>query len=440
MALAGDILKGLARGVASSSASGRQALRLGQEERATEQRQQNAVVDRLVNLRQLVPNGSPEAQELDAKIGELAPELATERTTAMAGEGEPEVADSSLVRQDPQVAASQAESQRNQALRRSVAAQVQRMKRLPEDVREGMTRQAMLSDDPEGVLKDAREMGRVNVKSAEGAFSEQLQNETGQGNFVAVRTDQGLMRQTRDDQGNIQFVTPPGDIQLVGTSQTGTPEELGLSGSEETALRDQEVAARNFVDTTNQALQMLQENPDVNTFSARAGAVVNDLQQEGKALARASGLEIEDGVFDTSNYESSFDNLGIQSERMKSLFVSLAFQAATASGQTGRSVSDKDVERFMQQVGQQSSDPRALSQVLRDTAERTVNNFRNSYRTRRGEQFQGDLGVSQLPTIESGESGQFTRDNPAEPQTKQEYDALPSGAYFRDDEGLKRKP
>lgn len=46
-----------------------------------------------------------------------------------------------------------------------------------------------------------------------------------------------------------------------------------------------------------------------------------------------------------------------------------------------------------------------------------------------------------LGMMEPAEEGQqFTMDNPAQPTTREEYLQLPSGAYFRDDEGLKRKP
>lgn len=41
---------------------------------------------------------------------------------------------------------------------------------------------------------------------------------------------------------------------------------------------------------------------------------------------------------------------------------------------------------------------------------------------------------------ETTDGQQYSRTSPAQPQTQSDYDALPSGAYFVDDEGLKRKP
>lgn len=454
MALAGDVLKSLGRGIATASPGGRAALRMGMEQRAAEQERRDVMTERLVNLRQMVPDDSREAQELDAKLAELRPDLAqpSQPRAVMDESGfiqhEPGGVES-IVSESPESQANraereatQAEQQRGEDLRRSAAAQIQRMQRIPEDIRGQMAQQAMVSDDPESVLSTAREYGRQNVKASMQGW--ELDE---QGNAVRpiqlVRTDQGVRQQVNDPDapGGVRLTAPPERYTTVETRVEGTPDEVLPSG-EQTKLRDQKVAAMNFVDTTGQALNLLQENPDINTWTARGAALINNLQQEGKAMARAAGMEFNEDVLDPSNYQNTFDDLGIQSDRMKSLFVSLAFQAATASGQTGRSVSDRDVERFMRQVGQSSSDPRAMAQVLRDTAERTVNNYRNSVRARTGEDPQSDLGLSQLPTYESpnqgGEVG--TRENPATPQTQEDYEALPSGAYFRDDEGLKVKP
>lgn len=52
-----------------------------------------------------------------------------------------------------------------------------------------------------------------------------------------------------------------------------------------------------------------------------------------------------------------------------------------------------------------------------------------------GQSPQGGPGIR-----EPEEGSRFTVDNPAQPTTREEYEQLPSGAYFRDDEGLKRKP
>jgi len=218
---------------------------------------------------------------------------------------------------------------------------------------------------------------------------------------------------------------------IEGTTLTGGIDDLGLSNAEAKGMRDNEVAARSFVATTGDALALLNEEPNINTFAARSASVVNNLQQEAKAIANTLGMEFDEEMLDPSNYSSTFDSLGIQNQRMRSLVTSLAFQAAAASGQTGRGVSNADINRFISEVGASASDPRAFAQTLMDVANRTERRFKIDYETRTGKPFEGDLGVSSLTGFTGG---------PKEVTTQAEYDALPSGAEFIENGQTYRKP
>jgi hypothetical protein len=238
------------------------------------------------------------------------------------------------------------------------------------------------------------------------------------GEVVSGIEDAQGNRLIRNDQGQL-ILAPRGAVE-VGIR--GTPKETGLGQTEERKLRDLRVNAENFIATTGDAIEMLRENPDINTFVAGAAGVANSLQQEGKAIARAFGKDFDESVLEPSNYAGDFDDLGIQNNRMRSIITSLAFQAAAASGQTGRSVSDADVRRFIKEVGAGTSDPRAFARTLRDVAARTARRFRINYEVRRGEPFEGDLGVSDLPRFEpqGGQAGP-TRER-AQQQTGVEID------------------
>jgi len=192
---------------------------------------------------------------------------------------------------------------------------------------------------------------------------------------------------------------PEGFITTDVAVQDTTEGLANISPTDRRKVQDRQITTANFVSTANDMLSLLQKNPDINTISASAASFVNNMQQEAKTLARTAGLEFDESVFDPAQYEGTFDELGITNERAKSLFVSLAFQAAMASGQSGRSVSDKDVERFMRQVGQKSSDPRAIAATLTDLAARMVRDFQTEYRVRTGQEFEGDLGLNQLPSL-----------------------------------------
>lgn len=186
--------------------------------------------------------------------------------------------------------------------------------------------------------------------------------------------------------------------------EQGEPGSFGPAGKTEVRqLRDKMAAAESFVNTAHDAINLLEENPDINTLTAGASSLVNDLQQEVKAFARNSGLEIEPSVLNENTYNDSFDRLGIDNRRMKSLITSLAFKAAAASGQTGRGVSDRDVRRFIEEVGATSSDPRAFAATLTDLAERTIRDVRINARTRGMDVEDMDFGLSSLPRLSGGD-------------------------------------
>lgn len=220
----------------------------------------------------------------------------------------------------------------------------------------------------------------------------------------------------------VHWVKPDGTVQSIQSDKrgnhfdlTGEPlalpadarviESMGLTGgqndvigdSEAAQLRTAEAATQNFVDTVGDTLQMLSESPDANTFVGRIAALAGDLKAEAKALGRNMGFEFEDSVLEPETYAESFDDLGISNRRMQSLITALAFQAAAAHNHTGRDVTNRDVERFIVEVGAESADPVAFAQVLQDVAQRAVRGFQNNYKVRRREEFPGDFGLSQLP-------------------------------------------
>jgi len=205
-----------------------------------------------------------------------------------------------------------------------------------------------------------------------------------------------------DTQGNPVEVAPTTRI-IEGSSLTGGADELGITNSEAIKLRDAEVSTKTFISSVGDALNILQETPDINTFIGGAAAIVNNLQQEARAIGRSLGVDIDESLLDPSTHSSTFDELGIQNQRMRSLINALAFQAAAASGQTGRSVSDRDVTRFIREIGADAADPRAFARVLRDVADRSARNFLINFETRTGGEFESSLGLDQLPAF--GPSG-----------------------------------
>lgn len=164
-------------------------------------------------------------------------------------------------------------------------------------------------------------------------------------------------------------------------------------------MRDAEVATRAFVETANDAMNLLIEQPDINTFVGSSAALVNNLETEAKAIANSLGVSFDNNLINPSSYSSQFDRLGIQQPRMRSMITSLAFQAAAAQGQSGRDISNADIARFINEIGANSSDPRAFAQTLNDVTNRTTRRFKIEYETRMRKPYEGSFNP--LPLFET---------------------------------------
>lgn len=183
--------------------------------------------------------------------------------------------------------------------------------------------------------------------------------------------------------------------------ETGGPRDFDLGDAERKALNDEEVGTRNYIGTAAEAMQILQDTPDVNTFLARSASFVNDLQANVMAAATYAGLDFRENTLDPETYSDTFDELGIQNARLRGLITTLSFQRGAALKSTGQSVSNKDVERFIAETGFGVSDPRAIRQTLLDSARRSERMFMNSYKVRTGQDWDGDLGISALESMVS---------------------------------------
>ncbi len=174
--------------------------------------------------------------------------------------------------------------------------------------------------------------------------------------------------------------------------------EGALSSTEQRTLNDAEVSTRNFLGTASDALTLLATEPNVNTLTGRAASLFNDLQAEARAVAENFGLEFDTDQLDPSTHDSQFDRLGVQNARQRSLITSLAFQAAAAAA-PGDRVTERDIQRFIEEVGGSANDPVTFRAVLTDLSNRMVRNMNNQIRVRlRPTNFEvSDFGLGELP-------------------------------------------
>lgn len=269
------------------------------------------------------------------------------------------------------------------------------------------------------VTVESGQQGRriTNVQEGQGrpetnvkAQFQALNKDTGQRETL-LRTNRGLVKQTVGEDGQARF-TPVDSSRYrpVDTQETGTSGELsGLGDTEQRKLRDQQTSAQNFIATTGDAINLLQENPNINTWASRAQSTLNSMAQEVKALG-LGGANLRDSDKDPLNpaqWQDEFGEMGIQSDRLRGIIQSLAFSLARS--REGGRLSESDIRSALKTVGT-SSDPQSLSATMQDVANRVARRFRINYETRTGKRFQGDLGLESLPNFQPEEQPGPTRE------------------------------
>lgn len=257
-------------------------------------------------------------------------------------------------------------------------------------------------------VQEGQERPETNVN----AQFQALNKETGERETL-LRTNRGLVRQTIDEGGQARFEpVDSSQYRPVDTQEQGTSQELsGLGSTEQRKLRDQQTSAQNFIATTGDAIKLLQENPNINTWSARAQSTLNSMAQEAKALG-LGGASLKDSDKDPLNpsqWQDEFGEMGIQSDRLRGIIQSLAFSLARS--REGGRLSESDIRSAIKTVGT-SSDPQSLATTMQDVANRVARRFRINYETRTGEEYEEDLGLSNLPSFspQEGQGGQSGAD------------------------------
>ena len=167
-----------------------------------------------------------------------------------------------------------------------------------------------------------------------------------------------------DEDGNIK------NLPMVGSI------EIGISGPfkdfESTVVKTQgllankEINSRKAISAINSAIEFVQANPDSNTITSGVAAFTNEVRAEIVAGLRAIGKGniTSPEVLNPSTYQSTFEELGITDRVRQSKFLDLAYVVAAAREQTGKALSDKDLDRFIQIIGGDSANFPTVARTL----------------------------------------------------------------------------
>lgn len=201
----------------------------------------------------------------------------------------------------------------------------------------------------------------------------------------------------RDDAGNITNVLVDaltgetirrfGEGPSVRFQPPGLP---GVTSGEAEKLRESEIATTNTLESAIDLIELIKEGgPEALSSPGMFASTVLSLRSQTTGFAKQFGVitdKFESGADTTtadSKAEGIFVKLGVSATinaQIKSVIVNLAFAAAAASGQTGRSVSDRDYERFVKELAAGAADPGIFISVIEKFSERINRNFQTRYR------------------------------------------------------------
>ena len=198
---------------------------------------------------------------------------------------------------------------------------------------------------------------------------------------------QAAAERTADDDAPI----PTALANLVGVDPALTIGEARAQGIAIPRVQDleklqlQRTDVQSLVREARNLIGDITGRPEVVSAAGGIARAVNSLRSTAEGLLRSSGVPISvggetatvDQLLNEENYRDVLQELGVTNSQVRSRMIGLAFAAAAAAGQTGRGVSDRDIELFIRRIGD-SADPTATINVLKDLIEEADLRFQDS--------------------------------------------------------------
>lgn len=179
-----------------------------------------------------------------------------------------------------------------------------------------------------------------------------------------------------------------GGQRFAKRQQAATVGELTQSARSKqiAGLQEREIAFEQVKQTANALKTLIKENPASLGSSGALSRTATSMAAQAENLARLAGVEVNASL-DPADYEMAFEQVreslpsrvaqtAIDSAIVRSNITSLAYAAAAASGQEGRDVSNRDVERFILEIGGATGSPETFIGVLDDFVARQERNLK----------------------------------------------------------------
>lgn len=176
-----------------------------------------------------------------------------------------------------------------------------------------------------------------------------------------------------------QAPIPTGVANLVGLDPSLTlaeAREQGISIPRTQVLEKiqlQRTDVQSLIRESRELIEEITGRPEILSVAGGIASAINSLRSTATGLVRSAGIDIRvngenatvDELLREENYADALQELGVKTGQASSRLIGLAFAAAAAAGQTGRGVSDRDIELFIRRIGN-SADPAVTINVLKD--------------------------------------------------------------------------
>lgn len=271
-------------------------------------------------------------------------------------------------------------------------AAIQQYTELNPDDKEGPAELFNMVRDHNGIPEDSP-LGTYNPRIVKSfATASQIKDRKSPLAFINTQTKETRLVDPQDKEALAGVLEGP----WVPYSVQAQPGEMAKS--EETNLRDTMVGVKSYLATVNDLARLIRSQPDANSITSRGVGLINEVRSATMSVLTQLGKTPQEELMNPDTYKDTWRGTAINNARMRGLATALAYGAAAVSTaqQSGRSVSNVDVENYLKETGLNSGDPQVVLAALMDLSRRTERYARINYKERMKVDYEGDLGLSEI--------------------------------------------
>jgi len=240
-----------------------------------------------------------------------------------------------------------------------------------------------------GMIEEAKQMmaeeqkARLEMEDLQGRIDERKKPKANQ--TVRVPEDRGGVPGTAvyevipgaNGENRMKFIGWGVDGSVTDTKEGwgGWNKTSGKNSESIQAFENAAQALANTFDLTDSLVELVDKSPNSAGWSgqliAKADNIIEGVKNIGDTILTHGGREMSDGLQEKLSSTADWDwtklgKVAKESHRMQSVILQLAYARAAATGDSSRSLSDRDVQNQIDQIGGSVADPATFKQILDD--------------------------------------------------------------------------